>query len=1258
MQQRKHTIQSILAMLMILCMLGGILPAAAETAAPLTVKSGAIDGMVRVYLSSMGAPTSVSVTTVGSYSVDGTSNTAIASGTKVTVSINTSTGALTMTKNGSSASMGTDFTLRRHEMAGTNGVKIAQARQSGNIYPGDVQFRAVKSGSTYKLYTIVHVFIEDYLYGVLPYEMGNSSPLEALKAQCVSARTYTLRAMQAAASRIYDVVDTTNDQVYNGTPTGNARCVQAVDETRGVIAMNGTAFTATYYTASNGGQIESVRNIWGSSGYDYITVKDDPYDYQNRYAEVRSFTVMGSGAQSNVALTNLLLAKAKSVFGAANITIHNVTAVTPHTPRYASPSRLYTKLDFDVNVTADGVKKTGTLTFDIFSELEDKLGMSINADDNELWNVTRTSTGFTVQSRRFGHGTGLSQRGAMTMAELGYTYDQILAFYFPGSQRVQKHFVRAILSALGSGKSEEVLTVVEPADISVSATGTGIVQAPASRIELALRVSASAGSDIITGIPHGAAVTVHGKSGEWYLVTYGVLTGYVHADGLTVSGKMDGKTPAATTLKAYGTVVNTTYLNLREEPNTSCTVITEIPAGTVLPLMTISNGWAYTQFGRQDGYVSMDYIKRVDRYTGDATDADATGAEVIASGGTPLRLTASASGYTVMTVPEGALVKVKSDDGSWALVYYAGVTGYVLSSALEMNGTVVDEPKDTPDSGEQYAVVVSTGSSLNLRESASMSAAVMMEIPRGETVIVEKAGSDWCRVRYRGVVGYCVTQYLALGEGGDESVENYETAKVTTKSGSLNLRKSASTKATILTTIPRNTVITVLSRGEEWSKVTYAGYTGYVMNEYLTFGVTETPDEDEDAPVTPSPKPEMPTAARVTTASGSLNLRKTASSGASILKRIPQYTVVPVVSISGTWTKVTYDGVTGYVMSAYLTYIYGEVDEKPTTPSVTPTPAPSGKTTYARVTTESGSLNLRKRASTSGTLIKRIPRNEMVVVVEKLGTWTKVTYEGDTGYVMTTFLSFIDVEDNAPTPAPKPETSYTRAKVTTKQGSLNLRERASSGAKILDTIPQYAVIDVVSYGKTWTRVTFEGTTGYVMTSFLTFLTEDDDAATPTPKPPVGEDEPYARVTTKEGSLNLRKRASSGATILARIPQYDLVVVLEKGAVWTRVSYDGVDGYVKTEYLTFLAALPDTDTPDEDEDAPSDTDMTELEPPIAVKALPSGASVMMRAECDVNSEALAIILRGEYVLVTARGEDWCRVDYDGVTGYLPTKDLDL
>ena len=1230
----------------------------AEDLSTATLSGDLTDGMVRVFLSSLGNPSQLNLTVDGSYSLDGTSKTAISRGSRLAVNFSASSGSLTLTYNGNTTNMGDGFRLYRHETTGNNGVKIAEARTS-NLYPGDIQFVVKKTSSGYKLYTIAHVFIEEYLYGVLPYEMGASAPLEALKAQCISARTYTVRAMQGASANIYDVVDTTNDQVYNGTPTGTERCNQAVDATCGVIAMNGTAFAATYYTASNGGQIDSVSNIWGSSSYDYVRVKDDPYDLNNKNSQVRTLTVNKSGTQTSQSLNSLLVEKAKTVFGATNVTITAVSAVTPHTPRYPIPSRLYTKLDFIVTANCDGQSKSGTLTFDIFSELEGSLGMSINGDNNELWTVEETATAFYIKARRFGHGTGLSQRGAMLMGEMGYTCDEILAFYFEGCTLKGQTFVKSIYSEISS-TANEVVTKVAPAATSAS-LGYGIVELAHMEDELALRMSASAAADVIMGIPHGAVVRVHGVSGDYCLVTYGETSGYVYTDALTISGKMDGKAQVIATLEAYGTVNNDDYLNLRADAGTSHDILAQIPTGTVLPLFDINDGWAYTQYGRESGYVSMDYIAKSDRYTGDADDGDATGAEVIRAGGVKLRTTPSSGAYVASELSEGVIVKVKYDDGSWSEVYYAGVTGFVPSSALKMNGITVEEIADKPASGEQYAQVSSQSTSLNMRDAASLSANIMIEIPRGETIIVTKEMGDWCAVRFRGMNGYCMTKYLTLGVSGDDEItEDTLYARVTTESGSLNLRKSASKSAAILTTIPRNTVITVLERGSTWSQVKYNGKTGYVMNEFLTFGESEeTPDEDDNTTVTP-PSSDTTTTyskAKVTTASGSLNLRKKASSSAAILARIPQYTVIDVLEIDGTWTKVEYNGETGYVMSAFLTYMNDDTEDDTASTPTTP-PAGSTETLYARVTTASGSLNLRKRASSSASIITTIPRHEVIEVVEKLGTWTKVNYNDNTGYVMTTFLTFLESEAATPPADEEQEDTAQMAQVTTQRGSLNLRKRASSSATILTTIPQYGYVQVISRDGTWTKVTYDGYTGYVMTSFLTFI-----SGSVTPDTPDDEGEtPWARVTTASGSLNLRAKASSGGKILDTIPRHEIIPVIEKGSVWSKVTYDGTTGYVKNSFLTFLSSNPNADAEEEDSEIKPndmrDDTLIDLASSKVVKALPSGASTVLRAGCSNEADAVATILRGEYVIVFKQGEEWCCVEYEGMMGYLPTELLGL
>jgi mannosyl-glycoprotein endo-beta-N-acetylglucosaminidase len=329
---------------------------------------------------------------------------------------------------------------------------------------------------------------------------------------------------------------------------------------------------------------------------------------------------------------------------------------------------------------------------------------------------------------------------------------------------------------------------------------------------------------------------------------------------------------------------------------------------------------------------------------------------------------------------------------------------------------------------------------------------------------------------------------------------------------------------------------------------------------------------------------------------------------------------------------------------------------------------PTEEEMYARVTTASGPLNLRKNASTNSTLLAKIPQNAIIQVLKKLGTWTQVNYNGKEGYVMTTFLTFIENSDTPVTPpsgSDQPSTDTTlMAQVTTQTGSLNLRKNAASNATILTTIPQYSYIQVLSRGDTWSKVTYKSYTGYVKSSFLTFVSTP--AAPPSSGQPDDQTEtPWARVTTESGSLNLRASASTTARILDTIPRHAIISVLEKGSVWSRVSYDGLTGYVKNSFLTFLHEHPNqgnaggsTPTVPASPNDMRDATMIELASVQVVKALPAGASATLRVGCSHDADALAVILRGEYVVVSAVGEAWCRIEYEGVQGYLPAEILDI
>ncbi len=363
------------------------------------------------------------------------------------------------------------------------------------LYMGDLQLDIVDNA----LRAILTIHVEDYLLGVVPYEMNNSFPLEALKAQAVAARTYALRNQNQYD--VYDVVDTTNDQVFKGYIAGNEQAEQAVLETRGICGFYKGKLAQCYYSASNGGQMELVETVWpGDEDFSYYTFGDDPYDLANPESLVRQFKINKQYMHNETApyaLRSLLAEKLGAVLeangfdaSAESVRVDRVNDVIVDTPN-TSGSKLMTMLHltleistrsrhddlinvvdqnpdevslFAVNEAQEIVAETMpfipsvplaptpspepeygpfvsaehpiVLDIPIFPEAEDALGLDVIGNyENEIWNVVEDESSFTIEARRYGHGVGMSQRGAQWMAgHYNMHYEEILGFYYPGME--------------------------------------------------------------------------------------------------------------------------------------------------------------------------------------------------------------------------------------------------------------------------------------------------------------------------------------------------------------------------------------------------------------------------------------------------------------------------------------------------------------------------------------------------------------------------------------------------------------------------------------------------------------------------------------------------------------------------------------------------------------------------------------------------------------------------------------------------------
>ena len=395
----------------------------------------ASDGMIRVYLTRLGSPSSIHLTPQCDYVLMVDDGYAVPAGTAVYVQA--AGGSLTVTCGDWQIACGSSVRLTRTQ-GGNRGVRFTSPSLA-NLFSGDLTFYA--SGNA--INTVLSIYIEDYLCGVVAYEMSDSYPLEALKAQAVAARNYALRQKSVRGSSYYDVTDNTSNQVFKGYNASYGNVINAVRGTAGLTLYAGSALASCYYTASNGGQTESTKNAWGNA-LSYSVVKDDPYDLQSA-GKKKTAAIRRDASGLHEKLAAALKAGTAPALNAAGLAgaqveIQSINAITPRDPKYVSPSRLYRTLTFNITVSAQASGKSAQLTCDVdiptYGAFESWYDLSINSGSNETIAVEAGADAFTVTFRRWGHGIGMSQRGAQVMArDYGASCGQILEFYYPGTTR-------------------------------------------------------------------------------------------------------------------------------------------------------------------------------------------------------------------------------------------------------------------------------------------------------------------------------------------------------------------------------------------------------------------------------------------------------------------------------------------------------------------------------------------------------------------------------------------------------------------------------------------------------------------------------------------------------------------------------------------------------------------------------------------------------------------------------------------------------
>ncbi|MCZ8537355.1 SpoIID/LytB domain-containing protein [Paenisporosarcina quisquiliarum] len=322
---------------------------------------------------------------------------------------------------------------------------------NGKTYRGIAEVGFNSKGT---LAGINELLIEEYLYGVVPRELPPNpyGALEAQKSQAIAARTYALSNPGKRSADGYDLLPTTSDQVYGGFEAEHPISNDAVDGTRGIVATyEGKLITAVFHSTS-GGFTANNEDVWNSEATPYLratqvgqkgnTLKYVPaldvykFDEEEQTESLRDVKTGDFEAGKSKYYRWNFEWTAEEISDILS-TYYNqeVGKVLEINVTERSSSGRAAKIEF--------VTENGT-----FYEYKDRIRWAlqyINASGNPAVllstlfiiepvkdEVTGEVTGFKTNGGGWGHGVGMSQVGAVGMAEAGFTYDVILKHFYKG----------------------------------------------------------------------------------------------------------------------------------------------------------------------------------------------------------------------------------------------------------------------------------------------------------------------------------------------------------------------------------------------------------------------------------------------------------------------------------------------------------------------------------------------------------------------------------------------------------------------------------------------------------------------------------------------------------------------------------------------------------------------------------------------------------------------------------------------------------
>ncbi|WP_242215156.1 SH3 domain-containing protein [Bacillus cereus group sp. BfR-BA-01383] len=359
-----------------------------------------------------------------------------------------------------------------------------------------------------------------------------------------------------------------------------------------------------------------------------------------------------------------------------------------------------------------------------------------------------------------------------------------------------------------------------------------------------------------------------------------------------------------------------------------------------------------------------------------------------------VRAGSSTSHDIISRVYNGQSLNVIGEENGWFKINHNGKTGYVSGEFVSKNEEKTNNNVSTGGKNKVTADV------LRVRTAPNTSSAISGRVYEGQTLNVIGQENGWVKIKHNGQVGYVSGEFVSGVSSNGGSTNNNDQTNVQPASGnytvnvsSLRVRTGPSTSHTTIGSVKKGQVVQVVGEVQDWFKINYAGQTAYLSKDYVTKGgsnenATQGNNQEQNNNVT------VQTGGTYVVNATSLRVRTGPAAYHSVIGGVLNGTTLNVVGSENGWFKVNYQGKTGYVSSEFVKFVKGG----------TATPEQPSQT-IGDYYINAAALNVRSGEGTNYRIIGALPQGQKVQVISENSGWSKINYNGQTGYIGTRFLS-------------------------------------------------------------------------------------------------------------------------------------------------------------------------------------------------------------------------------------------------------------